>query len=119
MLCAFAEQPGICRAAERGAPAPADEPVADVIVDRDQMPVRRRMFDDGSDLVSETRRDALVGVDLDDPLATAGGNAGIAARTFALPGALDDFVGEFAGDVRRAVGAAIEHDDDLVGEGEA
>ena len=48
----------------------------------------------------------------------ARGNPGVAARPLALPGALDDALGEAACDVLRAVFAAVEHDDDLVGEAE-
>src|SRR5829696_7497400 len=114
MLGAAAKQAGMGRAPERGAPAVPHEPVADVIVDRDQVPRRGRTRRDRRDLGGELRPDPLVGIDLDDPLAATGGDAGVAARAFALPGALEDAVGEAPRDVERTVLAAVEHDDDLV-----
>ena len=53
------------RSAERRAPAPPHQPVADVIVDRDQMPIGGRSGDDPPDFVGQPRRHALVGVDLE------------------------------------------------------
>src|SRR5205807_7667035 len=98
-FAAAAEQPGMRRAAERGAPAPAHQAVGDVIVDRDQVPIRRRACRNGADLGGELRPDALVGIDFEDPLAMAGGDPGVAARPFALPFALDDAIGETGGDM--------------------
>src|SRR5689334_4879870 len=82
------------------------------------MPRRLRTADDGPYFGGELGANPLVGVDFENPFAAAGGDAGVAARPLAFPGALDDPVGELAGDLRRAVVAAVEHDDDLVGEGE-
>ncbi len=119
LLGALAVKPGMGGAAERRAPAPAHQPVADVVVDRYQVPGRRRAGGDGAKLGGEFRPDPLVGIDLDDPGAAAGVDPGMAARTFALPRALDDVVGEAGGDFARAVAAAVEHDDQLVGKAEA
>ena len=83
------------------------------------MPVGQGMLGGGVDLGGELGRNTLVGIDLDDPFAMAGGDAGVASRAFALPRAFDDVVGEVARDIARPVGAAVEHDDDLVGEFQA
>ena len=115
---ALAEEPGIGALAE-GRPTPADEMVADVIVDRDEVMGMARGGDGLADLGGERGRDALVGVDLENPAVTAGCDAGVAPVALALPGALDQAVGELRGDSPRAVGAAVEHDDDLVGEAQA
>src|SRR5205823_10127544 len=64
------------------------------------------------------RPDPLIGVDLEDPRAAAGGDPGVAPPALAFPGALDDVIGEPPRDLARAVLAAIEHDDELVGEAE-
>src|SRR5689334_17652821 len=101
MLRFLAEQAGIGRPAKGRTPAPAYAPVADVIVDRDQMPVGGRMLRGRADLGRQLGRHALVGIDLDDPLAPTRGDAGIAAWPFTLPGALDNCVGEVARDVMR------------------
>ena len=103
------------RPAERGAPAPAHQPLADIIVDRDQVPGGRRAGDDRADFGGEFRAYPLVGVDFENPVAAAGGDPGVAARPFPLPSPFDDAVGEPAGDLARPVGAAVEQDDDLVG----
>src|SRR5256885_9512356 len=118
-LGALAEQRGMGRPAERGAPAVSDQAVADVIVDRDQMPCRRRCLDDGADFGGELRADPLVGVDLHDPGAAADRDARMTPRPFPLPGALDDAIGELQRDIARAVAAAVEHDDNFVGKTEA
>ena len=65
---------------------------------------------------ASSRRRALVGVELEDPVAAAGGDAGVAPRAFEHPGTLDDAVGMGAGDLGRAVGAAVEHNHQLVAE---
>ena len=107
------------RPTERRAPAPAHQPLADEIVDRDQVPGRRRGGDDPPDFLGELWRHPLVGIDLENPLAAAGVDPGMPARPLALPRALDQAIGKAERDVARAVTAAVEHDDDLVGEPEA
>jgi len=44
------------------------------------MPVGQGMLGGGADLGGELGRHALVGIDLDDPFAMAGGDAGVAAE---------------------------------------
>ena len=45
-------------------------------------------------------------------------DTGVAPRPFPLPGAFDEPIGEAPRDLARAVAAAVEHDDDLVGKAE-
>ena len=106
------------RSAEGRAPAPAHQTLADVIVDRDQVPGRRRAGDDLADFGGECRRHPLVGIDFEDPVAAAGVDPGMAARPLALPAAFDQAIGKRPGDLARAVAAAVEDDDDLVGKAE-
>ncbi len=79
------------------------------------MPRGRRAGDDLPDLGRELRRNPLVGIDFEDPVTAAGVDPGVAARSFPLPSAFDEPLGEPAGDLARPVGAAVEDDDDLVG----
>src|SRR5579862_1149928 len=102
--------------AERCTPAVADQPLADIVVDRDQVPRHGRITAGPADFVSQRLRYALVGIDLEHPDAGAGIDAGMPAGPFALPGALHQIGGEQARDLFRLVGAAVEHDDDLVAE---
>ncbi len=60
--------------------------------------------------------DALVGVDLEDPVGRAGVDAGIAPLALDVPASFEQAVGVAAGDLARPVGAFVEHDDDLVRE---
>src|SRR5205085_2542215 len=53
----FPEQGGVRRPAERRAPAVPDQAVADVVVDRDQMPRHRRCFDDRAEFGLLVMRD--------------------------------------------------------------
>ncbi len=98
LLGAPAKQRRMRRSAEGRAPTPAHQPIADVIVDRDQMPRGRRGGDDAADFGGEFRRHPLVGIDFEDPVAAAGVDPGMAARPLALPGALDQTLGK-----RRAI----------------
>src|SRR3954463_7292104 len=93
-LVAAPEQPGMRRAAERRAPAPAHETVPDVIIDPDQVPVRRRVRDYGRDLGGELGADPLVGVDFEHPVTATSRDPGVAPVPLALPCALDDPIGE-------------------------
>ena len=88
-LGALAEQPRIGALAEGPAPAVAHQPRAHPIVDRDEMDRGGRGPDRAADLRCKRRRDMLVGIDLENPVAGAGIDAGVAARAFQLPGALD------------------------------
>src|SRR4051812_41359888 len=101
------EQPGMRRAAERCPPAPAHKTVADVIIDPDQVPVGTGSGDDATDFGCQLRADPLIGIDFEDPVAATRRDPGIAPLPLALPCALDDTVGEAAGDLRRAVVAAV------------
>ena len=73
-----------------------------------QVPARRRARHDRADFGSQFRAHALVGVDLENPIAAAGGNPGLPARRFSRPSPFDHPAGELAGDFARAVGAAVE-----------
>src|SRR5579863_4881727 len=107
-LRALAVERGMRRTAEGSAPAPAHQMAADIIVDRDEMPVGAGPRGDLADFRRQFRRHPFVGVDFDNPPAATEVDAGVAARTLALPGALDDPVGVAEGDRARAVGAAVE-----------
>src|SRR5262249_28725478 len=94
------------------------QPSADVIVDRDQVPRRRRHFDDAPDLSREIGRDPLVGIDFEDPITVAGVDPGVPAHPFPLPSTLDDQPGKPGRYIAGTIAAAVENDDDLVGETE-
>src|SRR5215813_8963029 len=115
-LGAVAEHCGMGRPAERGPPPPSYQPRAYKIVHRDQMPGGWRGLHDAPDFGGERTVHPLVGIDFEDPIAATGVNAGVASRTLALPGAFDDTPGETERDFARAVAAAVEYDNDLVGE---
>src|SRR5216683_3119722 len=118
LLGAFAEQGGVGRPPERGAPSPAHQPPADIVVDRDQVPRCRRRSDDPPDFGRQLLRHPLVGIDFEDPVTAAGVDPGMSACPFPLPGAFDDQLGEPARDLAGSISAAVEYDDDLVGEAE-
>src|SRR6185437_453878 len=99
-----------------GAPAIAHQAAADMVRDRHDEPSEGRRRQRLADLGRELRRRALVGIELEDPVAAAGFDAVIAAPALERPGAFDDLVGGGARDGRRPVGAAVEQDDDLVAE---
>ena len=99
-------------------PSPAHQPPTDIIVDRDQVPGGRRGTHDPAEFGRERRRNSLVGIDLEDPVAAAGVDPGVAARPFPLPGAFDEPLGKTESDIARPVAAPVEHDDDLVGKAE-
>src|SRR6266481_6797284 len=109
---------GVGRPAERRAPPPAHQVPADKIIDRDQVPCGSRGCDDVPDFGRQLRCYPFVGIDLEDPFAAAGVDPGVAARPFPLPGALDETLGKAQRDLARAIAAAVEHDDDLVGKAE-
>ena len=96
----------------------ADQPPADVVVDGDQEIAAVRARDGGAYLVGECGAHALVGVDLENPVAGAGVDSGVPPVAFQGPGALDDQGGVPLRDRPRAVGAAVENDHPLVGERE-
>src|SRR5579859_137421 len=118
-LDALAEQAGIGRLAERSAPAMPHQARADPVIDRDVVIGEAGLLRHAAQFLGQFGRHMLVGIDLDDPVAAAGVDAGIAARTFQFPGAFDQAVGELAGDGLAGVGAFVEHDDDLVGEAQS
>src|SRR6185437_11661606 len=96
---------GAHRRAIVGAPAEADELAADMVGDRDEeIGVARRCGDRPPHLLGKLGRHPLIGVDLDDPVAAAGGDPGGAALALELPRTLDDARAEAARDLRRAVG---------------
>src|ERR1700730_14205643 len=103
------------RPAEGGAPAPAHAAVADIIVHRDEVPGGGRVSNHSADFASKLWCHPLVGVDFEDPLTAAGLDPGVPARPLALPRACDEALGEGQRDLPRAVTAAVEHDDGLVG----
>jgi hypothetical protein len=88
-------------------------------IGRTTHPSRRRIPDNGGYLGGEVGTDPLVGVDFEHPVTAARRDPGVAPLPFALPGALDDPIGKASGDLGRSIVAAVEHDDDLVGEAEA
>src|SRR5579859_713407 len=117
-LAAFSEQAEIGRLAEGCPPAKPHQMIADPIIDRDVVEGEARAGHHLFQFHAEFGSHMLVGIDLDDPLALAGGDASIAARPFQFPGAFDQPVGEALGDLFGAVGAFIQHHYDLVGETE-
>lgn len=118
LLAPLAKQRRMSRAAERGAPAPTHESLANIVVDRDQMPRRVRYLNDPPDLCRKLGRYALVGVDLDYPITETGLDSGMAARPFPLPAAFDKAPREATGDLAGAIAAAVENDDDFIGKAE-
>ncbi len=69
-----------------------------------------------ADFIRQRGGDAFIGIDLEHPGAFSGVDTRVPARPFALPGALDDMRSEAACDFLRSVGAAVEHDNQLVDE---
>src|SRR5262249_16743925 len=67
------------------------------------------------DLRSELRWNPLVGIDLENPVAAADVDPGMATRPFPLPGTFDEPFGKSASDLAGPVSASVEDDDDLVG----
>src|SRR5262249_37733948 len=108
------EDARLARDAVISAPAVPDQPAADVVVEADEEIAGRRAGQAPAQLLGERRLDALVGVELEDPVAGAGGDAGVAPVAFDGPCPLDDLRAEALGDGARAVAAAVEYDDDLV-----
>ena len=103
----------------RSAPAVAHQTAADVVVEGDQEMARLGAGDGGADFRGERFRDPLVGVDLEHPVAGAGGDAGVASRALDRPRALDHPRGETPGDLGRGIGGAVEDDHQIVGEAQA
>ena len=119
VLGAAAEQDGLQGGAEAAAPAVQDQPFADVIVDPHAVEGVRRGGDDAGGSRPRARADPFVGIDLEDPVAGTGGDAGIAALALQLPAAF-----QHAGAMQRAIAgacirAAVEDDDDSSARGEA
>src|SRR6516162_7191155 len=105
---------GVSRSAERRSPPPAHQPLADEIVDREEIPRRPRGGDDLSDPIGKLRRHPLVGIDFEDPVAAAEIDPSVPPPPLALPGALDQPVRKVPSNLARAITAPVEHDDDLV-----
>ena len=116
LLGAGGEEAGRVHDSPRAAPAMAHQPLADEVVEGNQEVAGRRIADGRADLVRERLGHALVGIDLQSPVAAADCDPGMAARPFERPGAVHDRRAEALGDRPRLVGAAVEHDHDLVGE---
>ena len=76
-------------------------------------------MDHSSDFGGELGCCPLVRVDFENPFTAASIDPGVPPRPLALPSAFDEAFGEAEGNLPRAITAAIEHDDDLVGEAEA
>ena len=115
----LAEQPRRRGRADGRHPAVADQLAADVVVDRHVVDVVGVFFRNLTRFAGERVGHAFVGIDLQHPRTGRGGDAGVAPVALAFPGASDDPVGKFFGDLLGAVGAAVEHNDDLVGEFQA
>ena len=82
------------------------------------MPAGGRGLGHSPDFGSELRGHPFIRIYLEDPIAPASVDPGVAAWPFPLPGSLDDVSGEAERDVARAILAAVQHDDDLVCESE-
>ena len=108
------------RPAERGAPAPAHQPVADIIVDRDQVPGGRRIADDGAGFrrraPASTRSSASISR-IHSPRQAAMPALRRGPSRSHAPSTMRSVKSQR--DLARAVGAAVEHDDELVGESQA
>src|SRR6266851_2764967 len=89
------------RPTERGAPAPAHQLRADVIINGDQMPGGGGGVGDPPNFAREFRRYPFVRVDLEYPLAAASVDPGVAARPLPLPGTLDQAIGKAESDLPR------------------
>ena len=94
-----------------------DQPVPHVVVDRHLVPGMGACRDGGAHRLGQRGVHAFIRIDFQDPVAGAGRDAGVAAFAFEFPGAFDDARPRGAGDPGAAVGAAVEHDHDLVREG--
>ena len=81
------------------------------------MPVAGTGRDGRTDFSSQSVRHALVGIDLEYPLAATGLYAGIPPVALDRPIAVDQTIGEPRGNIARAVGAVIEQHDNLVSKG--
>ncbi len=113
------EQPRHRGRAERTAPAVADQMIAHIVLDRHLEVVGFwGAIDQGADLRPQGLRDDLVGVDLQDPVSAGRGHSRRPARTLERKVAADHTIGVAAGDGFGPIGAAIQEDHDLVGEGE-
>ena len=91
---------------------------ADVIVHRDAVDVGIVFLGELAYLARQLGRNPFVGVDLKYPFALAEIDTEVAPVALDLPGALHQAVGVACGDISRRVGAFVQDDDDLVGEGE-
>ena len=104
------------RAPPHAAPAMAHQPLADEVLEWNHEVARHRIANGLADLPRQRLGDALVGIDFKNPVTCAGIDPGMTTRPFERPGALDDRPAVALGDRARAVGAAVEHHHDLVGE---
>ena len=105
------------RSPEKRTPSPADKAVADVIIDRNQMPRGRRVRDDRADFGRQLRAHALVGIGFKYPIAGAGGDRRAAARGFPRPCSFENAIGKSARHLARTITAAVEQHDELIGKG--
>src|SRR5271169_6749522 len=113
------EEPCCGRDTPSPAPAVAHEPLTDIVVERNEKIAGCGVGDRGADFSREFGRDALVRVDLQNPIAAAGVDARHAPRPFDLPGTFEDARAVAQSDRLRAVRAAVEDHDDLIGETQA
>ena len=76
------------------------------------------MGDDLTNFLGQGDGYSFVRVDLEYPLARTGLDAGVAPGSLDLPGAFDQVFGVARGNRAGVIGAAVEHHDNLVGEGQ-
>ena len=82
----FGEEARCGTDAPRRAPAIAHQPVADIVVERDEKVARFRGRDGLEDFPAQGVGNALVAIDFKDPRSLAGLDAGVVTITFQGPG---------------------------------
>ena len=95
-----------------------DQPVPDIVVHRHLAERELRIFQQGTDFTGQLGAHNLIGVDLQDPVAGRRVHAGRSPRAFQREHAADHHRSVGLADRPRPVGAAVEHQHDLVDEPE-
>ena len=113
---ALAGEAGKGGTAKGRAPAITHQPLPHIVVHGNQVPVSRGGGDDLAYFHRQFCGYPFIGIHFQNPVALAGGEAGIAAVAFKLPRSFYQAAGMARGDGLSAVAAVVEHHHDLVGE---
>ena len=90
------------------------QPITHVIIHRHLMPGEAARSDHAADFCGERTIHALIGVQFQNPIAGAGGDAGIAPITFQFPSTFQHKGTRCAGDCGAGIRGAVQHHHNLI-----